>query len=99
MFHLYINIIQLICRNISSDASPMMMMTADNQTVIIYTVFVNRIPVLATIAANDMKLMSQNEVSKILDKSILTKAERMSLLTCNQLNILLTHRTSSQHNI
>lgn len=53
-------------------------MTADNQTEIIYTVFVNGIPVLATIAANDMKLMSQNEVSKILDKLILTKAERTS---------------------
>lgn len=68
-----------------------MMMTADNQTLIIYTVFVNGIPVLATIAANDMRLMSQNEVSKILDKSIITKAERMSILTCNRLNDALTH--------
>lgn len=76
-----------------------MTMTADNQTVIIYTVFVNGIPVLATIAASDMKLMSQNEVSKILDKPILTKAERTSLLTCNRLNDAPTHGTNSQHNI
>lgn len=52
-------------------------MQADNQSEIIYTVFVNGIPVLATIAANDMKLMSEAEVSKMLNKSIFTKAERM----------------------
>ncbi|XP_031631633.1 uncharacterized protein LOC116345954 isoform X2 [Contarinia nasturtii] len=57
--------------NFSSDA----VTSADNQTEIIYTVFVNGIPVLATIAANDMKLMSDTEVSKILEKSIFTKAE------------------------
>lgn len=49
----------------------------DNQTEIIYTVFVNGIPVLATIAANDMKLMSDAEVSKILEKTVSTKAERI----------------------
>lgn len=50
---------------------------ADNQTEIIYTVFVNGLPVLASIAANDMKLMSDAEVANILDKPVFTKAERM----------------------
>lgn len=31
---------------------------------------------LATIAANDMKLMSEAEVSNILEKTVFTKAER-----------------------
>lgn len=52
-------------------------MKSDNQTEIIYTVFVNGMAVLATIAASDMKLMSEAEVSKILDAPIFTKAERI----------------------
>ncbi|XP_055323152.1 uncharacterized protein LOC129578490 isoform X2 [Sitodiplosis mosellana] len=59
----------------NSSTSDPFIIAADNQTEIIYTVFVNGIPVLATIAANDMKLMSEVEVSKILEKPIFTKAE------------------------
>lgn len=69
-------IVSLIHSNFSTDS-----LTSDNQTEIIYTVFVNGIPVLATIAANDMKLMTDAEVSKILDKPIFTKAERKQMQT------------------
>lgn len=60
--------------NFSSDS----LSANDNQTQteIIYTVFVNGMPVLAKIAANDMQLMSVTEVSSILDIGIHTKAER-----------------------
>lgn len=53
-------------------------MTNDNQTQteIVYTVFVNGVPVLAKIAANDVQLMSDAEVSTILDMGVHTKAER-----------------------
>lgn len=33
-------------------------------------------PILATIAANDMKLLTQSEVEQLVEKPILTKAER-----------------------
>lgn len=49
---------------------------ADNQTEIVYTVFVNGIPILATIAANDMKLLMQPEVEKIIEKPVVRIAER-----------------------
>lgn len=62
---------------ISSNFSSDPLSTTDNQTEIVYTVFVNGIPVLATIAANDMKLMSEAEVSELLEKTVFTKAERM----------------------
>lgn len=47
-----------------------------NQTEIIYTVFVNGNPVLAVVAADDMKLLTEAEVAKAMDKVIYTKAER-----------------------
>ncbi|XP_061392312.1 uncharacterized protein LOC133327792 [Musca vetustissima] len=47
-----------------------------NQTELIYSVFVNGRPVLAVTAANDMKLVSESEVSTVLGKEIIMKAER-----------------------
>lgn len=47
-----------------------------NQTEIIYSVFVNGKPVLATTAADDMKLLSEDEVADEMEKLIYTKAER-----------------------
>ncbi|XP_073815037.1 uncharacterized protein [Musca autumnalis] len=46
-----------------------------NQTELIYSVFVNGRPVLAVTAANDMKLVSESEVSTVLGKEIIMKAE------------------------
>lgn len=62
--------------NFSSSDS--LIATHDNQTQteIIYTVFVNGMPVLAKIAAIDMQLMSDTEVSSILDMDVHIKAER-----------------------
>lgn len=53
--------------------------TISNQTEIIYSVFVDGIPVLATTAADDMKLVSEDEVAKVMDKMVYTKAERKHL--------------------
>lgn len=47
-----------------------------NQTELIYSVFVNGRPVLAVTAANDMKLVSESEVSTVMGKEIFMKAER-----------------------
>lgn len=47
-------------------------------------------PVLATIAASDMKLMSEAEVSKILDAPIFTKAERIVSKTHMLASIILS---------
>ena len=47
-----------------------------NQSEIIYSVFVNGKPVLATAAADDMKLLSEEEVSEVMQKIVYTKAER-----------------------
>lgn len=47
-----------------------------NQTEIIYSVFVDGKPVLATTAADDMKLLSEQEVGDVMEKMIYTKAER-----------------------
>lgn len=47
-----------------------------NQTELIYSVFVNGKPILAVTAANDMKLVDDNEVSFIMEKDIYMKAER-----------------------
>ncbi|XP_037956892.1 uncharacterized protein LOC119686390 [Teleopsis dalmanni] len=49
-----------------------------NQTELIYSVFVNGRPVLASTAANDMKLVSEAEVSDVIGKEIYMKAERIS---------------------
>ncbi|XP_065364920.1 uncharacterized protein LOC135957992 [Calliphora vicina] len=46
-----------------------------NQTELIYSVFVNGRPVLAVTAANDMKLVSESEVSTVMGKEIFMKAE------------------------
>uniref|UniRef100_A0A1B0BW79 Uncharacterized protein n=1 Tax=Glossina palpalis gambiensis TaxID=67801 RepID=A0A1B0BW79_9MUSC len=46
-----------------------------NQTELIYSVFVNGRPVLAVAAANDMKLVSEAEVSTVMGKEIFMKAE------------------------
>ena len=57
-----------------------------NQTEIIYSVFVDGKPVLATTAADDMKLVTADEVAQVMDKMVVTKAERnyfiSSFLTC-----------------
>ena len=47
-----------------------------NQTEIIYSVFVNGKPVMATTAAEDMKLLTETEVASVIGKSIFMKAER-----------------------
>lgn len=52
-----------------------------NQTEIVYTVFVNGVPVLALIAADDMKMISEAEMASILGHEIHTKAERKFLFS------------------
>ncbi|XP_055851108.1 uncharacterized protein LOC129915544 [Episyrphus balteatus] len=46
-----------------------------NQTEIIYSVFVGGRPVMAVTAANDMKLVSELEVTSVMGKDIFMKAE------------------------
>ncbi|XP_055681050.1 uncharacterized protein LOC129788750 isoform X1 [Lutzomyia longipalpis] len=46
-----------------------------NQTEFIYTVFVGQKPVLAVTAADDMKLVSQQEMVKVMENDVYTKAE------------------------
>ncbi|XP_052896476.1 uncharacterized protein LOC128303533 [Anopheles moucheti] len=46
-----------------------------NQTEIIYSVFVGGLPVLATTAAEDMKLMSQDEMEHVLETMVYLKAD------------------------
>lgn len=48
----------------------------ENQTEIVYSVFVDGKPVLATTAANDMQLVTEEEVARVMDKIVYTKAER-----------------------
>lgn len=59
-------------RNTTLDSS-----LGDNQTEIIYSVFVNGLPVWAVIAASDMQLLSRADVSDIVGMPVLTVAERM----------------------
>lgn len=49
-----------------------------NQTEIIYSVIIGGKPVLASTAAEDMRLVENDEVTKILENEILLKAERKS---------------------
>lgn len=49
-----------------------------NQTEIIYSVIVGGKPVLATTAAEDMRLVSTDEVIKIIENDVVLKAERKS---------------------
>uniref|UniRef100_A0A182PK09 Uncharacterized protein n=1 Tax=Anopheles epiroticus TaxID=199890 RepID=A0A182PK09_9DIPT len=49
--------------------------SALNQTEIIYSVFVGGLPVLATTAAEDMKLMSQDEMEHVLETMVYLKAD------------------------
>lgn len=72
-----------MCRNtkcrpklIKSLFSPRGERPVANQTEVIYSVFVNGRPVLAVTAANDMKLVSDSEVSAVMGKEIFMKAER-----------------------
>lgn len=51
-----------------------------NQTEIIYTVFVGGKPVLATTAAKDMQLITQDEVAHVMENIVYTKAERKIIL-------------------
>lgn len=50
-----------------------------NQTELIYTVFVGGKPVLATTAAQDMKYVTQNEVAHVMEQMVYIKAERKFL--------------------
>ncbi|XP_058840571.1 uncharacterized protein LOC131696162 isoform X1 [Topomyia yanbarensis] len=50
-----------------------------NQTEIIYSVFVGGQPVLATTAAEDMKLMSQEEMERVMETMVYLKADRTYL--------------------
>lgn len=47
-----------------------------NQTELIYSVFVNGHPVLAVTAANDMKLLTHDEVVNVIGKEVFMEAER-----------------------
>jgi hypothetical protein len=47
-----------------------------NQTEIIYSVIVGGKPILATTAADDMQLVSYDEVVKIMENDVVLKAER-----------------------
>lgn len=47
-----------------------------NQTEIIYSVIVGGKPILATTAANDMRLVTTDEVVKIMENDVVLKAER-----------------------
>lgn len=47
-----------------------------NQTEILYSVYMSGKPVLAVTAADDMKLISEDEVVKIFENSVFLKAER-----------------------
>ncbi|KAG4068410.1 hypothetical protein HA402_007930 [Bradysia odoriphaga] len=49
--------------------------SAGNQTEIIYSVFVDRKPVLAKTAADDMKLVTEEEVAQVMEKLVFIKAE------------------------
>lgn len=49
-----------------------------NQTEIIYSVIIGGKPVLASTAAEDMRLVKNDEVAKILENEIFLKAERES---------------------
>lgn len=51
----------------------------NNQTEIIYSVIVGGKPVLASTAAQDMRLVNLDEVIKIMENDIVLKAERKSL--------------------
>lgn len=53
-----------------------------NQTEIIYSVIIGGKPVLASTAAEDMRLVKNDEVAKILENEIFLKAERKSNLEC-----------------
>lgn len=57
--------------------SPFRNQSAGNQTEIIYSVFVDRKPVLAKTAADDMKLVTEDEVAQVMGKLVFIKAERM----------------------
>lgn len=52
----------------------------DNEVEVIYHVLVSGHPVVATTAASDMRLVSDEEVASELGYPILTKAERKHLL-------------------
>lgn len=51
-----------------------------NQTEILYSVYMSGKPVLAVTAADDMKLISEDEVVKIFENSVYLKAERKLFL-------------------
>ena len=61
-----------------------------NQTEIIYSVFVGGLPVLATTAAEDMKLMSQDEMEHVLETMVYLKADRTYITTRNKLTCIAT---------
>lgn len=63
--------------------------TMANQTEIIYSVFVDGVPVLATTAAEDMRLVTENEVSQVMNKMVYTKAERIHNITNRIANYFL----------
>lgn len=55
------------------------LMDKKNQTEIVYSVIVNGKPVLASTAAQDMRLVKIDEVVKIMENDIVLKAERKLL--------------------
>uniref|UniRef100_A0AAG5D811 Uncharacterized protein n=1 Tax=Anopheles atroparvus TaxID=41427 RepID=A0AAG5D811_ANOAO len=57
------------------DGRPDMANPLLNQTEIIYSVFVGGLPVLATTAAEDMRLMSQDEMEHVLETMVYLKAD------------------------
>lgn len=65
--------------NSNNDSNKIDVPNEKNQTEIIYSVIIGGKPVLASTAAEDMRLVENDEVVKILENEILLKAERKSL--------------------
>lgn len=59
----------------------------ENQTEIVYSVFVDGKPVLAVTAAKDMQLVTEQEVAQIMDNIVYTKAERKYLINIFKNNV------------
>lgn len=66
--------------NSNTDTNKIDVPIEKNQTEIIYSVIIGGKPVLASTAAEDMRLVENDEVVKILENDIFLKAERKSNL-------------------
>lgn len=69
--------------NSNTDTNKIDVPIEKNQTEIIYSVIIGGKPVLASTAAEDMRLVENDEVVKILENDIFLKAERKSYIFKN----------------